>query len=66
MNTKQITMYVVVSNQRKPELYSLRETKGECVATFEMSMETKWKEARKYGWRCIKVDIRISDALNFR
>lgn len=64
MDEKRIIMYVVVSCKRKPELYTLRQSKGECIFTFEANMETEWKEAKKYGWKCIKVDVTIQAMSN--
>lgn len=64
METKQVIMYVIVNKKQKPELNTLAFGKSECIKTFMTNICGSWNGARKFGWKCIKVDVTIQTSEN--
>lgn len=54
-------MYVMVGRNDYPDYTSVRCQKKECIAAFLKDSTVTWAEARKRGWRCVKVDVIFND-----
>lgn len=64
MDSKQLFMYVIIDKKKKPHLYSLRLGKKECISAFINGSSLSWDETKKFGWKCIKVDVFIQSISN--
>ncbi len=54
------TMYIIVDKRGTGDINSLRNTRRECILNFVGSKT--WKEVKKWGWKCIKVDVTIQSS----
>ncbi|MGE5317671.1 MAG: hypothetical protein ACM3ME_06720 [Chloroflexota bacterium] len=57
------TMYIICDKRGNGNINTLKQTKRECIADFA-SRETLWRECKKYGWKCKKVDVSIRPTSN--
>ena len=55
------TLYVTVDKYGNPDYTSLSIQRKECVRNFLSGTSMDWKEAKKYGWSCVKVEVKITD-----
>lgn len=64
MKTSFRNMYVVVSKKGNTDYTTLSTNRKQSIIYFLNGGTMTWKEAMKYGWRCIKVDVTISPVSN--
>lgn len=53
-------MFVVVSKKGNLDTTTLSYMRKLSINSFLNDGNMTWKDARKYGWRCIKVDVTIT------
>lgn len=49
--------YAMINRDGIIQIGSLKFTKRDCIKKFLCGTALTWKELRKIGWRCIKVNI---------
>lgn len=54
------TMYIIVDKRGHGDVSTLNYFKTNCITNFLKGTNMRWNDARKYGWRCKKVDIIIN------
>jgi hypothetical protein len=53
------TLFVMVGKKENVDYTTLSSQKKQCIKYFLENTFITWKEAKKYGWKCIKVDVQI-------
>lgn len=51
------SMWIGVSKNGDPQLYSLKFTKKECIVEMTTGTKYSWKEIQSFGWTCQKINI---------
>lgn len=57
-------MYIIVNSNSKGIPQTLSHYKKECISNFMEGSTMTWKECKKYGWKCEKVDVNIQSSSN--
>jgi len=57
-------MYAVVSKYGHIDTSTLQDKKQVCISVFLSDSNMTWKEVKKYGWRCEKVEVNIRSTKN--
>jgi len=53
-------MYVIVDKRNNPHTNTLRFYRKDCISDFiGEDSEMNWDEAKRFGWKCIKVEVNI-------
>lgn len=58
------TLYAMVGKKQNVDYTTLSCQKKQCIKNFLEGTSMTWKEAKKYGWKCIKVDVQITNSSN--
>ena len=58
-------MYIIVDEKGNGQTYSLSYQKKMCTDAFIKGSSMTWNEAKKHGWKCVKVDVNITPTSNF-
>jgi len=58
------TLYAIVDKKGNVYYHTLSNQKKDCIKYFLKDISFTWKEAKKYGWKCMKVDVHIMSASN--
>jgi hypothetical protein len=53
-------MYIIVDKKGNGIIYSLSYQKKTCINSFIKGSNLTWNQTKKFGWKCMKVDVRIS------
>lgn len=64
METKTKIMYLIVSKRNQPDYYTLSLFKKDCISRFIEGSNMTWAQTKKFGWRCLKVDVTIQASSN--
>ena len=57
-------MYVIVGKRNYPDYRTISSHRKDCIKYFLEGTTMTWKEAKKYGWKCVKVDVIIQSQHN--
>lgn len=57
-------MYIIVGKSGRGDVLTLAYTKTECIKKFLEISTMKWVQAKRFGWKCVKVDVNITTAEN--
>jgi len=52
--------YIIVNQQGKYLPHTIRVQKKSCIDNFIDGSSMTWPEIKKHGWKCVKVNIEIS------
>jgi len=59
------TMYVIVDKKGNALQNTLSYLRKDAISEFLDGSTMTWNECKKYGWKCLKVDVIITSASNF-
>jgi len=59
MKTTEATMYLIVSPRDVSFMDTIRYYRRDCINDFIQNSSMTWKESKKYGWKCVKVNAKI-------
>jgi len=57
-------MYIIVDKKGNASPLSLSYQKSACIRTFLTGSRLTWAQSKKYGWKCVKVDVNITASSN--
>ena len=58
-------MYIIVDTRNNGDATTLNYYKKDCINKFLKGSTLDWKQAKKIGWKCEKVDVDIASVSNF-
>ena len=64
METTLRNMYVIVGKRNYPDYRTISSFRRDCIRYFLEGTTMTWKEAKKHGFKCVKVDVIIQSQHN--
>lgn len=64
MNDLFQTMYAIIDKRGFCDPKSLSYFRKDCIENFLTESTIDWKQAKKIGWKCQKVDVHITSTSN--
>jgi len=52
-------VWVCVDDRGNAQHYTIRLSKSNSIEKLLMNSNSTWKEAKSYGWKCVKVNLEI-------